>query len=102
MLTDVAERSTVRVPPEFVALASDVRAVVGVLNDYLRDGDGDVNGSLAAAEQAQASEFADDLITDPVVFVQVRAHHSLVAALDHLAGVAACIEAENVALATMS
>jgi hypothetical protein len=95
-------RSIIRVPPEFATLATDVRVVVNVLNDYLRDGDVDVEGSLAEAEHAQEREFADDQITDPVVHIQVRAHHSLVAALDHLGGVAACIEAENVALATMS
>lgn len=80
-------------PPEFAALADDIRVIVNLLNDYLRDGDPDVPGSRAAAEHAQEPGFADDQIADPVVHMQVRAHHNLIAAIDHLGGVAACVEA---------
>jgi hypothetical protein len=90
------------VPKAFHARARDLRTVVRVLNDYLRDADVDAPGSLAAAEHGQEAEYADDDVKDPVFHVQARAHHGLIAAIDHLGGVAACIEAENVALATMS
>jgi hypothetical protein len=79
-----------------------VRTIVGLLNDYLRDADVDVPGTLAAAEHEAEPTYADDQVTDPVLHIQVRAHHSLIAAIDHLGGVAACIQAENVALATIS
>jgi len=81
---------------------SHQRVIVSLLNDYLRDGEVEVPGSRAQAEHAQERDLADDQIADPVVHIQVRAHHNLVAAIDHLGGVAACIEAENVALATIS
>jgi hypothetical protein len=90
------------VPPEFAELAADIRVVVNLLNDYLRDGDVDVQSSVAHLEHAREVEFADDRITDPVRHIQVRAHHNLVAAIDHLGGAAACIDAENVALAIIS
>jgi hypothetical protein len=90
------------VPAEFVKLADDIRVIVNLLNDYLRDGGVDVPGSRAEAEHAQEGNFADEQVADPVVHIQVRAHHNLVAAIDHLGGVAACMEAENVALATIS
>jgi hypothetical protein len=79
-----------------------VRTIVRLLNDYLRDADVDVPGTLAAAEHEAEPTYADDQVTDPVLHIQVRAHHSLIAAIDHLGGVAACIQAENVALATIS
>jgi hypothetical protein len=96
------QRSQVRVPPEFHVLARDVRTIVALLNDYLRDADVDVSGTIAAKEHGDEPAYSDDQVTDPVLHIQVRAHHSLIAAIDHLGGVAACIEAENVALATIS
>jgi hypothetical protein len=95
-------RSQVRLPCEFRALARDLRTIVALLNDYLRDTDTDVPGTMAAAEHDDEPTYADDQVTDPVLHVQVRAHHSLIAAIDHLGGVAACIAAENVTLAAIS
>lgn len=94
--------SQARIPPEFRALAHDVRAIVALLNDYLRDTDIEVPGTIAAMEHEDEPRYADDQVTDPVLHIQLRAHHSLIAAIDHLGGVAACIQAENVNLATMS
>ena len=91
-----------RVPPQFHQRADDLRAVADLLNDYLRDADVDVPGSQAAAEHEAESQWADDNIPDPVFHMQVRAHHGLISAIDHLNGIAACIDAENVTLATMS
>lgn len=96
------EQSTERTPDAFRQRASDLRAIVSLLNDYLRDADADVPGTLAAADLAVQGLYADDDVVDPVLHVQVRAHRGLIAAIDHLGGVAACIDAENVALATMS
>lgn len=89
-------------PSEFRGLARDVRTIVALLNNYLRDADIDVPGTLAAMEHDAEPAYADDQVTDPVLHVQVRAHQSLAATIDHLGGVAACIQAENVALATIS
>ena len=98
----MAELSSERTPQAFHDRAEDLRVIVSLLNDYLRDADVNVPGTLAATELAREPQFSDDDITDPVLHVQVRAHHGLIAAIDHLGGVAACIDAENVALATMS
>jgi hypothetical protein len=94
--------STERVPEPFRNRARDLRILVRVLNDYLRDADVNVPGTAAADDLAAQVDFADDDIADPVLHVQVRAHHGLIAAIDHLGGVAACIDAQDVALATMS
>ena len=98
-----AQYSEERVPDAFRELAADIRSIARLLNDYLRDGaDLDEDDSPASRELADEVRYADDQIKDPVRHVIVRAHHSLIAAADHLLGLAACIEAEDVALASMA
>jgi hypothetical protein len=97
-----ASKSPVRVPPEFHALAVEVRLIARLLNDYLRESDGSVPGSPACIELAAQPGFADSNVIDPVLHVAVRGHQSLIAAVDHLLAVAACIDTEDVALATMT
>jgi hypothetical protein len=96
------QRSGVRLPSEFRALARDVRAITTLLNDYLRETDVDISDTMAAMEYREEPTFADDQVINPVTHVQLQAHHSLVAAIDHLGGVAACIAAENITLAPIS
>ena len=84
------------------ALARDVRAITTLLNDYLRETDVDISDTMAAMEYREEPTFADDQVINPVTHVQLQAHHSLVAAIDHLGGVAACIAAENITLAPIS
>jgi hypothetical protein len=93
------QRSGVRLPSEFRALARDVRAITTLLNDYLRETDVDISDTMAAMEYREEPTFADDQVINPVTHVQLQAHHNLVAAIDHLGGVAACIAAENITLA---
>lgn len=98
-----AHYSEERVPDVFRELAADVRSIARLLNDYLRVGaDLDEDDSPASMELADEVRYADDQIKDPVRHVILRAHHSLIAVADHLLGLAACIEAEDVALASMS
>ena len=95
-------RSEERVPSVFRQLAADVRNVAWLLNDYLREADVTVAGSLAASEYGQESLYSDEQVADPVFHVIVRAQHGLVAAVDHMGGLAACIEADDVVLASLS
>jgi hypothetical protein len=95
--------STQRVPEPFHDRARDLRTLVRVLNDYLPDADvSDVPETAAADDLAAQVDFADDDIADPVLHVQVLAHHGLIAATYHLGRVAACIDAQDVALATVN
>jgi len=98
----VSAKQKVRTPDEFPRLANDLRVVANLLNDYLRESDVDVPGTKAADEYLRQSEFADDQLVDPVLHVTVRAQHSLTAAIDHLLGAAACIEAENVVFSVLT
>jgi hypothetical protein len=59
----VSAKSTMRTPDEFRRLASDLRVVANLLNDYLRESGIDVPGTKAAQEYRQQSEFADDQIS---------------------------------------
>jgi hypothetical protein len=95
-------RSDVRVPDEFHRLSHQVRAIARLLNEYLRETDVDPPGSPAEAESALTAEFTDDQFYNPVQHVALRGHHALIAAVDHMLGVAACIEAEDVVFATVS
>ena len=95
-------RSQIRVPAAFPRLAGDMRVIARLLNDYLREWDVDVPGSLAMDEYGDESDFADDQITHPVGHVILQAQRGLSTAADHMLGVAACIEAEDVIFATMS
>jgi hypothetical protein len=91
-----------RVPNEFIALASDLRTIAAVLNDYLREADCDEPGSKASREVANEHEFGDDLIGDPVFQAILMGHRALIAATDHLFGIAACVEAEDVVFSTIT
>ena len=97
-----ASRSEERLPPEFVQLAHEVRLISRLLNYYLRETDVDTPRSQAATEHAREADFADARIADPVLHILVRAQHGLIAAVDHMLGLAACIEAEDVVLAPIS
>jgi hypothetical protein len=92
----------IRMPLAFAQLAGDVRLIARTLNDYLRESGVDVTGSPAAVEFAQQSDYADETIAMPVLHVLVRDQYSLCASADHLLGLAACIEAEDVVFASMS
>ncbi len=46
---------------------------MALLNDYLRDTDGDLPGTMAATEHDDEPTYADDQVTDPVLHIQVRA-----------------------------
>jgi len=86
----------------FVQLAREVRLIARLLNDYLRETDVNNPLSPAATEHAREADFADARIADPVLHILVRAQHGLIAAADHMLGLAACIEAEDVVLALIS
>jgi hypothetical protein len=77
-------------------MASDTRTIARLLNDYLRETDINVIGSLGATDYAQEPSFANDLIYEPVFHIQVSAQKGLTAAADHMLGFAACVEAEDV------
>lgn len=98
----VNDRSRERVPPVFVLRAGEIRKVSRLLNDYLREAGIDVEGSPAAFDFAAEQRLADRHIGDPVLQVLLQAQQSMVAAADHMLGLAACIEAEDVVLAPMS
>jgi hypothetical protein len=98
----VNRRSRERVPPEFALRAGEVRKVSRLLNDYLREAGVDVEGSPAARDFAAEQRFADRHIGYPVLQVLLRAQQSMVAAADHMLGLAACIETEDVVLAPIS
>lgn len=98
----VKERSDVRVPDEFHRLSQQVRAIARLLNEYLRETDVDPPGSPAEADSALAATFTDDQFHDPVRHIALRGHHALIAAVDHMLGIAACIDAEDVVFATVS
>ncbi|MHB1844817.1 MAG: hypothetical protein ACYCWW_08305 [Deltaproteobacteria bacterium] len=91
-----------RVPPGFARRANEIRAVARLLNGYLRETDVDVEGSPAAVEYAQEPSFADEHVPDPVLHVLLRGQQGMVAATDHLLGLAACVEADDVVLASIS
>jgi hypothetical protein len=96
------QRSTERVPPEFAQLAREVRSLARILKDYLRETDIDVPGTVAAREFALEPSFANEEIPNPVTHVILRCQQALIPAADHMLGIAACIEAEDVVLATLS
>jgi hypothetical protein len=90
------------VPAEFRTLAQEVATIARMLNDYLRETGVDVKDSLAASEYAQEANYSDANFVDPVLHVLLQAQHGLVAAADHMLGLAACIRAEDVLFASFS
>jgi hypothetical protein len=98
----VGERSSVRVPDEFHRLSQQIRSVAWLLNEYLRDSEPDAPGSPAASDHSLEVKFADDQFYEPVRHVAYRGHHLLIAAVDHMLGMAACIDAEDVVFAAVS
>jgi len=90
------------VPQEFAAIAEDLRIVADLLNDYLRDSHPDKDGSLAHADWSQEAQLGDDNVPDPVSHIARLILISMVAAMDHILGIAACVSSERVVFATMS
>lgn len=91
-----------RVPDEFVTLASDLRTIARVLNDYLREADCEEPGSPASREFATDHVYGDDLIGDPVFQAIWMGQSALIAAADHLLGIAACVEAADVVFSAIT
>lgn len=90
------------VPAEFQTLAKELATIAWLLNDYLRETDVDVRDSQVASEYAQETDYCDANFADPVLHVLMQAQHGLIVAADHLLGLAACIVAEDVVLASFS
>jgi hypothetical protein len=98
----VAHNPADRVPDPFHQMAGELRIVAGVLNDYMRDSDPDLDGTPAHADWVHESSLADEHLDRPVAHVELLILNAIVSSMDHMMGIAACIEAERVVLATMS
>lgn len=95
MTRDTLGLSQERLPAIFSRRAGEVRVIARALNDYLREADVEVSGSVAASDYSQEAAFADKYIADPILHVIWRGQQAMVAAADHLLGLAACIDAEQ-------